>query len=880
MSTQKRLIVCLDGTWNTEDSSTNVLHHFNLVLEGVDPVSGLYQKKHYHRGVGTNGLDRVTGGGFGFGLEQNVRDAYNWLVENYSDSGPENPDEVYVFGFSRGAYTARSLVGFIGQCGLLRRGAPIPVADLWDAYCLLGRNREKRTSAWDNLFQQPIAKIRQITALATDPWYLASYGAYSWIVPNPNPEEQLLIHWSRRIRITYLGIYDTVGAMGWDALAIPGLTSRIAMHNNERPTTIIQRCHHALAIDEHRSSFHHTPFISYIGLDGAKSEAELDAMRKAWGDKIEQRWFVGAHSNVGGGYQYNRLAELPLQWILNGSGLALCDTPAWDRPPTPSQQTPEDSFVEFAKPLWTKILRAKRNYRMIDPDPIRNASRRAVATRGVPPAGYSLESIHEEVDPSVFPYWEKSGKPLPPNLYDYGLRKGGVTNAMLAPKHCWPGDRLCDYVALIVWTALAGAGLASLCQLIGLPVTSDWPRWAAGVAAFAFPFVDLSESLVNFKQACGFRSPAFRAFQDSIYWTRALGFVLFVCGLADSIHYLGLFGWERNIRAMTQLAGDYWQLPLLAAAAVVAASKFSKQAWISLLVAPAGIFGAAAVVFGLFRLAGALFQASEKNICLPVSNLKLSPAGLLLALQFALLYFWRAFLWTAEPMTKANLGRIVRLQRCITPGQVEKCLGRWHRMLECRWSAEDPAKGPAAMRMRDVTGVALWRDMVGFIPVYTSFLVFGLWFGAYHAYCPDWNPLKFWKGHGNGIAWWWLIPASGAAANYLEDACHLTFLRGYGEGSKPSWALTVFSSAMFAVKAASVTAALALTAWALVAGTLQVSGDLTDWRAKSAILVSCGFLLAIVVYFAGLLIRRWQIWRSHRDRQASVKPASPTESAE
>src|SRR5947207_9253703 len=124
---QQRLIVCLDGTWNLQDSSTNVLHHFNVVHEGAT-ATGVVQRKYYHRGVGTGVLDSITGGGFGLGLEQNVRDAYNWLVANYCDRDPHlPPDEIYIFGFSRGAYTARSLVGFIGQCGLLHRGAPITV---------------------------------------------------------------------------------------------------------------------------------------------------------------------------------------------------------------------------------------------------------------------------------------------------------------------------------------------------------------------------------------------------------------------------------------------------------------------------------------------------------------------------------------------------------------------------------------------------------------------------------------------------------------------------------------------------------------------------------------------------------------------------------
>src|SRR5215469_10680343 len=153
MGTRQRLIVCLDGTWNKQDSSTNILHHFNLVKEGVDPETGICQKKFYHSGVGTGPLDSITGGGFGFGVEQNVRDAYNWLIANYCEgSGGRDADEIYIFGFSRGAYTARSLVGFIAECGLLRRGAPLTVEGLWSDYCILGRRKEQRRSAWESVF--------------------------------------------------------------------------------------------------------------------------------------------------------------------------------------------------------------------------------------------------------------------------------------------------------------------------------------------------------------------------------------------------------------------------------------------------------------------------------------------------------------------------------------------------------------------------------------------------------------------------------------------------------------------------------------------------------------------------------------------------------
>lgn len=194
-------------------------------------------------------------------------------------------------------------------------------------------------------------------------------------------------------------------------------------------------------------------------------------------------------------------------------------------------------------------------------------------------------------------------------------------------------------------------------------------------------------------------------------------------------------------------------------------------------------------------------------------------------------------------------------------------------MMECRWLAEDPVTGPAAIRMRDVAGVALWRDIVGFIPVYTCFLMFGLWFGAYYS---SWNPLENLQLPGIGMAWWWLIPVIAAAANYLEDACHLTYLRLHAKGAQASWALTVCSSVTLAIKGAGVTVALAGVLGALVAGTLQVSLDLTDWRAKLAILVSSGLLLAIAVYVAGRLVHFFDKPRSEpssEDVRAATKAA-------
>lgn len=142
---KRRLIICLDGTWNNRDSSTSVSSLYNLVAgRGED---GIAQVAYYDEGVGTGVFDSVTGGGFGFGLDANVREAYNWLIREYREG-----DEIYIYGFSRGAYTARSLVGFISTCGLLRCGAPLTVSQLWEGYSLLGWARERKGgSFWDFL---------------------------------------------------------------------------------------------------------------------------------------------------------------------------------------------------------------------------------------------------------------------------------------------------------------------------------------------------------------------------------------------------------------------------------------------------------------------------------------------------------------------------------------------------------------------------------------------------------------------------------------------------------------------------------------------------------------------------------------------------------
>ena len=144
MTAIRRLALCLDGTWNNRDDSTNVLHHFGLATENRTTRSAPTRshKSSFISRASGQAPDKITGGGFGFGLETNVRGVQLAGPELRGRQSAQACRRDLIFGFSRGAFTARSLVGFISTCGLLRRGAPLTVNQLWQNYCLLGRQHD------------------------------------------------------------------------------------------------------------------------------------------------------------------------------------------------------------------------------------------------------------------------------------------------------------------------------------------------------------------------------------------------------------------------------------------------------------------------------------------------------------------------------------------------------------------------------------------------------------------------------------------------------------------------------------------------------------------------------------------------------------------
>jgi uncharacterized protein (DUF2235 family) len=145
---KKRLAIFLDGTWNAVNSNTNVWRMRALCA----PKDGAGTRQMIYYEVGVNGF---LGGVFGKGLDENIRLAYEWLVENYN-----NGDEIYIFGFSRGAYTARSLAGLIAKLGVLKPGSPIGIAQMYDRY-----KRGDEETIWKLADMQSAGNLQNITSV-------------------------------------------------------------------------------------------------------------------------------------------------------------------------------------------------------------------------------------------------------------------------------------------------------------------------------------------------------------------------------------------------------------------------------------------------------------------------------------------------------------------------------------------------------------------------------------------------------------------------------------------------------------------------------------------------------------------------------------------
>jgi len=363
MPAGKRIALFLDGTWNNVNDNTNVWRVKSLFRADVDQIC------YYSAGVGTAHGERLIGGILGYGLDDEVIRAYEWLTEHY-----EPEDRLFIFGFSRGAYTARALAGFISKCGLLRTGAPLSLKQLYARY--------RRASVERS--------IRQLKNIA---------------MTELSFEDKWLLKYSMPIPIWFQGVWDTVGALGVPFGNIPVLSrSNYAFLETDLRINDTY-AYHALAMDEHREAFAPTLWRRTV-------RRGSDAFRPRSVNEVEQRWFIGAHADVGGGYPNGLLAQIPLRWLMGkASQHGLVFKQAIDIDGDEGRAQVNDSFAKMAGGLYRACKLGRRFYRTV------GAPETTVGDQ-------TTSVINETIDGSVFDRWRDDPTYRPKNLEAWGAASG------------------------------------------------------------------------------------------------------------------------------------------------------------------------------------------------------------------------------------------------------------------------------------------------------------------------------------------------------------------------------------------------------------------------------------------------------------------------
>lgn len=261
----KRIAIFCDGTWNTPDKNrqgkpcrTNVVR----MASALAPFSndGTAQVLYYDTGIGSEGslLRRVFDGATGTGISENILQAYRFIIHHY-----EPGDKLFLFGFSRGAFTVRSLSGLIRNSGILK----IKNADqVKRAYAIYrSRKRDLQPRAIEAILFRKTFAIEETTP------------------------------------IEFIGVWDTVGALG-NPLLMKGILSRRNQFHDTDLSSKVVHAYHALALDEKRRNFSAALWHQKTAIEG---------------QVLEQRWFPGVHSDVGGGYPEAGLSDISLQWMVN-----------------------------------------------------------------------------------------------------------------------------------------------------------------------------------------------------------------------------------------------------------------------------------------------------------------------------------------------------------------------------------------------------------------------------------------------------------------------------------------------------------------------------------------------------------------------------------
>jgi uncharacterized protein (DUF2235 family) len=347
----RKIVVCCDGTWNTPRNETNVFRTYRFLREqlgnpaaatrmtGVTTCQGRAASGdevvlYYDQGVGTDWFSRIVGGAAGVGLSENVREAYHFLGHTFA-----RDTEIYVFGFSRGAYTARSLCGFIKSAGLLDHPS---ATDVWRAYmdCYATAPASRaRQAGWsaDRVRSWVVEKVGDaVGRLGADVATLPRHGG---------------------VKIRFIGVYDTVGALGVP-LADARVNDPLVGFHDTTLGDIVENAVQALAVDEKRG-----PYVPTLWTQATNAAALA-------GQRVLQVWFPGVHSDVGGGYADKGIGNITWDFMMRqAADRGLVIDPAQPTPPLTLAALPaqHDSFDKTWQDLSDRLKFVPEGVRSVGP---------------------------------------------------------------------------------------------------------------------------------------------------------------------------------------------------------------------------------------------------------------------------------------------------------------------------------------------------------------------------------------------------------------------------------------------------------------------------------------------------------------------------------
>ena len=297
-----RIVILCDGTWNSPDivEPTHVVQLNHALVS--NPAQG--QVAAYFAGIGTDRrfdgavgriLNRIGGGAFGWGLDAKVKQAYQFIARAYQPG-----DDIYVFGFSRGAFTARSVVGMIRKCGIIADTSAEGVNAAFELYRLRGaRNAPDK------------------------PHIMARRQAMSPRFATSRTDQRRRGDGSHLVKVAYVGVWDTVGARGIPVAVlgpVASLWNRQYRFHDMQLSNLVARARHAVALDEIRLFFRPALWDNLDDRpDNGPQGRGLNRGDTSGNRPFQQLWFIGNHAIVGGSAGNRELSAFPLEWLVDGA---------------------------------------------------------------------------------------------------------------------------------------------------------------------------------------------------------------------------------------------------------------------------------------------------------------------------------------------------------------------------------------------------------------------------------------------------------------------------------------------------------------------------------------------------------------------------------